>query len=218
MTVTERATGPTAPPLERPVLRVFALTVSGTPAEQGSKSAIPYTDADGRQHARVIDTPKQKIKDWRADVKAAAERVMATTEAWEGPLTGPLNVVAHFTLYKPKLPRRVRWMGMLVEAIHWPAGKRNDLDKLLRGTFDALTAAGVWDDDGQVVELRASKAYPGTGSHALTTPGLWLYVSQVNTLRIPAAPVLGPTESVAMVTSRVTGDPILEEAAVGRLF
>ena len=28
-----------------------------------------------------------------------------------------------------------------------------DVDKLIRSTFDALTAAGVWHDDAQVVRL-----------------------------------------------------------------
>jgi Holliday junction resolvase RusA-like endonuclease len=34
-----------------------------------------------------------------------------------------------------------------------------DLDKLTRAVLDGLTRAGVWADDGQVVELRATKCY-----------------------------------------------------------
>ncbi len=35
-----------------------------------------------------------------------------------------------------------------------------DLDKLERATFDALTAVGVWKDDGQIVMTEASKVSP----------------------------------------------------------
>jgi Holliday junction resolvase RusA-like endonuclease len=38
--------------------------------------------------------------------------------------------------------------------------KRPDLDKLLRATFDAVTATGrVWADDSQVVKVTAEKLY-----------------------------------------------------------
>ena len=37
-----------------------------------------------------------------------------------------------------------------------------DLDKLLRSTFDAITTAGVWRDDAQVVVVSASKSYADT--------------------------------------------------------
>jgi Holliday junction resolvase RusA-like endonuclease len=34
-----------------------------------------------------------------------------------------------------------------------------DLDKLLRGLFDACTAAKVWGDDSQAVDVIATKRY-----------------------------------------------------------
>jgi crossover junction endodeoxyribonuclease RusA len=41
---------------------------------------------------------------------------------------------------------------------YWPATKRKmDLDNLFKGILDALTAAGVWDDDSQIDELSISR-------------------------------------------------------------
>jgi crossover junction endodeoxyribonuclease RusA len=42
-------------------------------------------------------------------------------------------------------------------------GKAPDLDKLVRSIFDAMTDAGVWLDDAQVVKVVASKAYVAPG-------------------------------------------------------
>jgi crossover junction endodeoxyribonuclease RusA len=39
-----------------------------------------------------------------------------------------------------------------------PDKRRRDLDNLLKATLDALTHAGVWDDDSQIDELRISRA------------------------------------------------------------
>jgi Holliday junction resolvase RusA-like endonuclease len=44
---------------------------------------------------------------------------------------------------------------VLLEA-GWPRG---DLDNRVKSICDALTAAGAWDDDDQVVDIRASKRY-----------------------------------------------------------
>ena len=39
-----------------------------------------------------------------------------------------------------------------------PDKRRRDLDNLLKGLLDAMTHAGVWLDDSQVVDLRIRKA------------------------------------------------------------
>lgn len=49
-----------------------------------------------------------------------------------------------------------------------------DIDKLCRAVLDALTDAGVWADDSQVVDLGATKVY-ATGHHIgahITVEGL----------------------------------------------
>jgi len=130
-----------------------AFTVYGTPAPQGSKRAL------GRG---VMVESSAKVAPWRADVRQAA------MEAYSGPpLSGPLSVVAVFTLSRPKsAPKRRRV---------WP-DKRPDPDKLIRSTLDAIGSAGTWGDDAQVVRLDARKLYTGDPG-ALDRPGATVTVS-----------------------------------------
>lgn len=48
-------------------------------------------------------------------------------------------------------------VGVDIEAF-MPDKRRRDLDNLLKGLLDALTHAGLWLDDSQVVDLRIRKA------------------------------------------------------------
>lgn len=70
----------------------------------------------------------------------------------EGTLTGPVALEVTFTLPRPKAHYRTGRNSHLLRdnAPHRP-DRLPDLDKLLRSTMDALTAAGVWADDAQVV-------------------------------------------------------------------
>jgi crossover junction endodeoxyribonuclease RusA len=98
----------------------------------------------------VVDKNPATLKPWREAVRSTA--VDATGPDWQ-PLAGPLIVVLRFQLPKPaSAPKRRRT---------WPVGARSgDVDKLARGVLDALTDAGIWADDAQVVDLLASKDYP----------------------------------------------------------
>lgn len=111
-----------------------AFTVRGLPAPQGSKRHVGG--------GRMVES-SAKVKPWRADVRAAAE------DAMNGhlPFEGPLELVVTFTLSKPKTVKR-----------DMPS-VRPDIDKLTRSTCDALTSAGVYMDDSQVVALTARKVY-----------------------------------------------------------
>lgn len=115
-----------------------AFRVHGTPAPQGSKRAFI---TNGR--AIVTDVNPAQLKTWREDVKHAA------LDAMNGrlPLVGPLELLVTFVLAKPKSVKRV-----------WPH-VRPDLDKLLRSAGDALTSAGVYGDDSQLVKITAQKVY-----------------------------------------------------------
>jgi Holliday junction resolvase RusA-like endonuclease len=104
------------------------------------------------------------LKTWREDVKAAA------VDAMNGriPFEGPVELLVTFVLVKPKSVKRV-----------WPF-VRPDLDKLLRSTGDALTSAGVYGDDSQLVKITAQKLY---GIH----PGAEVLVRVVSDEDAPAA-------------------------------
>lgn len=119
------------------------IEVRGIPAPQGSKKLV---GRDGKGRGILVES-SAKVKPWRQAVQYAA----FDARQREKPLTGPLHVRMDFVLPKPKsAPKRKRT---------YPA-TRPDLSKLVRSTEDALTDAGVWLDDAQVVGITASKSYP----------------------------------------------------------
>ena len=68
---------------------------------------------------------------------------------------GPVTVRIDFHLPRPKtLPKRVKYHC-----------KKPDLDKLARGSLDAMTGT-LWTDDAQVVDLHVVKHYAGTQPQA----------------------------------------------------
>ena len=115
-----------------------AFRVHGTPAPQGSKRGFVI---NGR--AIITDANPAPLKTWRDDVKHAALDAMNGA----APLAGPLELLVTFVLVKPKSVKRT-----------WPH-VRPDLDKLLRSAGDALTSAGVYGDDSQLVKITAQKVY-----------------------------------------------------------
>ena len=115
-----------------------AFRVHGTPAPQGSKRGFVI---NGR--AIITDANPAPLKTWRDDVKHAALDAMNGAQ----PLAGPLELLVTFVLVKQKSVKR-----------SWPH-VRPDLDKLLRSCGDALTSAGVYGDDSQLVKITAQKVY-----------------------------------------------------------
>ena len=121
----------------------LAFTAYGVPAPQGSTKAFMRP---GMKHP-VITADCKRTKPWR----------QASTIAWReelagrAPIEGSVDVELVFYLPRPKTaPRRV---------LH-PA-KKPDLDKLQRAALDALTSAGAWRDDSQVVDVVARKRFAG---------------------------------------------------------
>jgi len=126
----------------------FTLTVYGTPKPQGSTMAI-----SARPGARpvVVESDRTKGKAlWRTDVVHAVRRELdaGCDKFGEGI---PVNVTLEVVLPRPT--------GLAKRRFHWPTKRNADLDKLCRALLDALTAAGLWHDDAQVVELHALKRY-----------------------------------------------------------
>lgn len=123
-------------PEATPILDVF---VPGRPAPQGSKRYL------GRSGGKGITVESSKaVAPWRADIR---EHVAARAET-ESVTDGPITLRLQFVMPRPASAPKRRTPD---------AVKRPDLDKLARAVLDALGSAGVWRDDSQVVQLRASK-------------------------------------------------------------
>lgn len=125
--------------------------VPGRAAPQGSKRYLG--------NGIMVESSKF-LAPWRADVRAAL--VDEAGQPGEH-FAGAVVVRLVFVMPRPAgTPKR-----------HTPpATKRPDIDKLARAVLDAVTSAGVWDDDSQVIELVARKRLADLGE----TPGCWITV------------------------------------------
>jgi len=120
---------------------VITFTAYGLAAPQGSTRAFMRP---GMRHPVVVADSK-RTKPWRQAVVDGSREVMAG----RGPMEGPIEVRVVFYLPRPKsAPRRIT-----------EPAKLPDLDKLVRALGDALTSAGVWRDDAQVISTLARKAF-----------------------------------------------------------
>jgi Holliday junction resolvase RusA-like endonuclease len=134
------------------------LTVFGTPAPQGSKKYV----GNG-----IMIEASRFVAPWRQAVKYTCYKEHGKI----APLTGAIRIYVTFTLKKPTSAPKKRQT--------WP-NKMPDLDKLLRSTLDGLTEAGVWIDDGQVVEIISAKRYPNEGQNALHIPGAFIEIEEIS--------------------------------------
>lgn len=142
----------------------LTITVLGLPAPQGSKRHV----GDG-----IMVESSKRVRPWRSDVKAAAERAIGTD--WT-PIKGPVSLTATFFFLRPRSHYRTgRFADVLRDDAPVFATSRacGDIDKLLRSTLDALTAAGVIVDDSQVGMVIATKTYG-------TTSGATIALTEVN--------------------------------------
>ena len=150
----------------------LTIKVHGIPAAQGSKAYKGHRTnrATGKRMPVLVEQSK-RVTPWRNRVtKAAADALIVKHALRYGgrpagqpqPLRGPIRIDVVFTMKKPiAAPKRRRT---------YPAVSP-DLDKIQRATFDALTDAKVWEDDGRVIQITAVKAYPLEHPDALAEPG-----------------------------------------------
>jgi Holliday junction resolvase RusA-like endonuclease len=160
-----------------------SFTVLGTPAPQGSKRA--FVGKSGRAH--VIESGHDRVKSWRQAVvdavTAAQEKDVTTCRFYSGL---PLEVAMVFYFKRPKGHFGTgRNSAVLRDAApRYPAGKP-DLSKLARATEDALTDAGLWADDAQVVRYAALAKYYVTVGYPVDTtftrPGAVITVRELVT-------------------------------------
>ena len=73
------------------------------------------------------------------------------------PIEGPVELAVIFMLPRPKSKKRAS------------PHVKPDIDNLVKGVLDGCNQAGVWADDAQVVDLRASKEYGEPGAHVTIT-------------------------------------------------
>jgi Holliday junction resolvase RusA-like endonuclease len=129
--------------------------VIGVAQQMGSKRAFM---PKGWTRPIITDT-NRNLKSWQTLVAEGASYALQALPSSERQLlTDGVRLTVAFYLPRPKsLPRRV--------LAHT---KAPDLDKLVRGTADAL-AAIVFQNDAQIVDLLAMKRYaaPGEPPHAL---------------------------------------------------
>jgi crossover junction endodeoxyribonuclease RusA len=124
-----------------PLAGGFLVTVYGKPVTQGSKVRTRWS---------MRDDNAERLRPWREAVKQAALDAVAGRDR----LDGPVSVAVVFSFDPPKSAPKCRRV--------WPTTRSSgDVDKLVRAVFDALTDAGVWRDDSQVVRLTASKVHVG---------------------------------------------------------
>jgi Holliday junction resolvase RusA-like endonuclease len=149
----------------------ITITVYGQPAPQGSKRAFALKKG-GVYTGRVamVESSKDRVKTWRGDVMAAASLV----KQWPA-LDGPLEVTMHFYLPRPKAHLTTgRLAGQVKPSAPAHPSGRPDTGKLARSTEDALTDAGIWRDDAQVVRCFLIKSYAD-----LREPGAKITIRQL---------------------------------------
>lgn len=134
--------------------------VYGHPVPQGSKR--PFRN----QHTgRIQLVEASNVTPWREAVKHAALDALA--EANMPPMQTPARLTVEFVFARPRSHYRTGKYAHLLKGdapIRPMSKRRNDLDKLLRSTLDALTDAGMWHDDSQVATVIAHKVYALDGS------------------------------------------------------
>lgn len=145
----------------------ISIKVIGLPAPQGSKRFVGVRAGRG-----IMVESSAKVKPWREAVKWAAYEAravhdMARAEGAPVQVPGPVEAVMVFTMPRPKSAKKGA-----------RPSKKPDLSKLIRSTEDALTDAGVWEDDARVVTCWARKVYPGTHPDALDVPGAVIRISE----------------------------------------
>ena len=138
---------------------MIEIRVAGTPAPQGSKRFVGHAKS-GRG---IMIESSAKVKPWREAVKWAAMELHLAA-----PMQGPLAVEMIFGLARPKSAPKKRI---------YP-DRKPDLSKLVRSTEDALTDAGIWGDDAQVVRCEAAKTFAGAGM-PLVFPGAIIRVRRI---------------------------------------
>jgi len=124
---------------------MITFTVYGTPIPQGSMKAFMPRGA----RFPVVTADNAKTRPWRQSIVEAARAALGGS----APIASDIGIELYVVFYLPRsrsAPNRVT-----------EPATRPDVDKLLRAMMDALTAAGIWRDDAQVIMTFTRKAFAG---------------------------------------------------------
>lgn len=117
--------------------------ILGVPSPQGSKTRMP----NGAVIEGSSTSGRAKQKSWRAAVVEAARDCADTT-----PHDGPLQLTVEFRMPMPaSRSKTIRTAGI------WPCSVKPDIDKVIRGLLDGLTAGGLIRDDARIFAIEATK-------------------------------------------------------------
>lgn len=123
----------------------ISVWVAGVPAPQGSKRPLGRQGGFGKH---IMIESSTKVKPWREDVRQAFLNWGHREVNFAKDM--PVIVKIVFVLPRTKAMRDR-------PAADFPMVQKPDLDKLGRAVLDALTSAGVFADDSQVVTLLSHK-------------------------------------------------------------
>lgn len=162
--------------------------VAGVPAPQGSKKVITRRGGFGRP---ILVESSAKVKPWRQDVReafldascGATNGTHAETRVFTSGT--PLIVKIVFVLPRTKAMRNR-------PSADFPMVQKPDVDKLMRAVLDALTSAGVYADDSQVVACYGFKRRAEPGE----TTGAMIHVEPWQVEPGPPEPVADTPETV----------------------
>ena len=152
---------------------MLKLRVYGTPVPQGSTKAFALRKGGVPTGRTVVTSDNRKTKPWRQKIVDEAMAQASYITGWAGREGMPLAVSLVFVMPRPDGHFGTGKNALVLRPSAPPRPARKpDLDKLVRAVFDALTDAGIWRDDGQVVQLHTSKVY----AHGEERPGVEIEV------------------------------------------
>lgn len=128
----------------------ITFTVTGHPKPQPRPRAFARNMGGGKFAARVYDAGT--AEGWKSLIAAAAKPHLPPE-----PLRVPVGIRIGFSMPRPK--NHFTASGALRPSAPLSPTNKNDLDNLTKAVCDTLTQIGMWQDDGQIIEMTLCKGY-----------------------------------------------------------